>query len=234
MVENNAPITGTRDIGGHKIQYKTAKEHATLDRADFMHLFVTELQYQDPMKPMDSQEMASQLAQFNMVDLLNDNNETMKKLLESDRSRTRFTAVGLIGQRVRYQGKELLVEKKGPAPFDLSLDDPCVSCKVTIRDGDGKVIRSWNMGALDPGVHPLDWDGTDEAGNPVEPGVYHVTIEATDNKDNPVKVTTITTGIVSGLQFPKDGLPKLAIEDGPTVSLADIESVGSTPTSGGE
>src|SRR5690242_10648568 len=37
----------------------------TLDKDDFLNLFVTQLQNQDPLNPKDGAEMASQLAQFN-------------------------------------------------------------------------------------------------------------------------------------------------------------------------
>ncbi len=225
MIESGSAITGTRNIGGHDIEYKTAEEHATLDRNDFMHLFVTELQYQDPMKPMDSAEMSSQLAQFNMVDLLNANNEAMNKLVESDRSRTNVMAVGFIGHEVRYKGNEILVKQDGPAPFELSLDDPCVSCTVTIKDLQGNVIDSWNMGALEPGTHSLDWDGTDASGEPLEPGVYKISITALDNNGDPVEVTTETTGIVAGLEYQEEGLPKLVIYQGPSIALDDVASV---------
>jgi len=39
-----------------------------LDREAFMQLFIKQLQFQDPMKPVENHEMALQLAAFNQVD----------------------------------------------------------------------------------------------------------------------------------------------------------------------
>ncbi|PKN22056.1 MAG: flagellar biosynthesis protein FlgD [Deltaproteobacteria bacterium HGW-Deltaproteobacteria-3] len=41
---------------------------STLDRSDFMTLFITQMQHQDPLEPMDSTDMASQLAQFSNME----------------------------------------------------------------------------------------------------------------------------------------------------------------------
>jgi flagellar basal-body rod modification protein FlgD len=60
---------------------------ATSQKMDFMTLLVTELQYQNPLEPMDNQQMAAQLAQFSQLELtegMNGNlatmNETMTKM----------------------------------------------------------------------------------------------------------------------------------------------------------
>ena len=226
MIESASTINGTQTIGGHEVTFEKPEERATLDREDFMNLFITELQYQDPMKPMDSAEMSSQLAQFNMVDLMNANNEAMTKLLESDESRTRLMAVSFIGHEVRYDGNELLVKESGPAPFEMTLEEACTSCKITIRDENGDIVASWDAGVMEPGTHALDWDGTDLLGEPVEPGIYHVSIEAKDEKGEPVDISTKTSGIVAGIEYPEEGLPLLNIYHGPSISLDEIDSVG--------
>ncbi len=225
MVDSSAPLTGTQTIGGHEVTFEKPEERATLDREDFMNLFITELQYQDPMKPMDSAEMSSQLAQFNMVDLMNKNNEAMNKLVESDQSRTRLMAVSFLGHEVRYSGNELLVKESGPESFEMTLDEPCTTCKITIRDENGQVVASWDAGAMEAGTHPLDWDGTDAQGEQVPAGVYKVSIEAKNEKGDEVEVSTKTSGIVSGISYPENGLPLLSIDKGPSISIDEIIAV---------
>ncbi|MEN6306449.1 MAG: flagellar hook capping FlgD N-terminal domain-containing protein, partial [Anaerohalosphaeraceae bacterium] len=60
---------------------------AASQKMDFMTLLVTELKYQNPLEPMDNQQMAAQLAQFSQLELtegMNGNlqtmNETMTKM----------------------------------------------------------------------------------------------------------------------------------------------------------
>ena len=55
----------------------TSKKGA-LDQADFLKIFVTQMKFQDPLEPLDNFQMASQMAQFSMVQSLNDLNASMK------------------------------------------------------------------------------------------------------------------------------------------------------------
>lgn len=59
---------------------------ATQQKLDFMTLLVTELQNQNPLEPMDHQQMASQLAQFSQLELtenMTTNMSTMTKTMEA-------------------------------------------------------------------------------------------------------------------------------------------------------
>ena len=59
---------------GNSNTQRVAKK--VLDMQDFIQLFITQLQYQDPMNPIENNEMAIQLALFNQVDQLFKINET--------------------------------------------------------------------------------------------------------------------------------------------------------------
>ena len=208
------------------VKFVAPEDRASLDRQDFMNLFVTQLQFQDPMNPMDTADMSSQLAQFNMVDLMYKNTDAMEKLVAADESRTRLQALAYLGHRVRYEGDELPVTEDGPLPFDLENEEPVASCVATIRDGSGALIRSWDLGALSPGRHSLEWDGKDASGDPVPPGNYKVKIEALDEKGDDVPVKTWTSGRISNVTYPEKGLPRLEMENGPEIGLDEIWMVG--------
>ncbi|MGB9711989.1 MAG: flagellar hook assembly protein FlgD [Dissulfurimicrobium sp.] len=197
----------------------------TLTKDDFMKLFVTQLEYQDPMQPLDTGQMATQIAQLNMVDLMYKNNDAINKLVATDNQRMKIDAIGYLGHDVRYTGNKLEVGANGPNPFDLNLDNACTSCVVTIKDSNGKLIKSWDMGPLGKGSHPLNWDGTDATGAKVPAGDYTVTVDAKDDKGNAVNVTTLTTGTVSAISYQADGTPQFNIKNGPTISINDIQTI---------
>jgi len=67
---------------------------------DYMSLLVTQLQNQNPLDPMDNQEMASQLAQFNQLQQLEILNSSFGKMLESVQ---RSYASSLIGKEVSFE-----------------------------------------------------------------------------------------------------------------------------------
>lgn len=67
-----------------------------LDKDAFMQLLVTQLRYQDPMNPMDNQEMMAQMAQFSALEqMMNVANNVNKQM-----------AHGMMGEYVQYQYRD--------------------------------------------------------------------------------------------------------------------------------
>jgi len=207
---------------------KDPKERTTLSEDDFMKLFITQLEYQDPMNPMKSDQMATQVAQFNMVDLMYKNNESMEKLVKADTDRTRLDSVSLLGKFVRYKGDQLYVDQQGPKPFEFDLDGPAAQCLCVITDPKGRIIKNINLGSLSAGTHQLNWDGTNDNGDKVKPGTYTVHITAKNIKGKQVKVTDWTTGIVSSVEYPDNNtsLPQLLLNNGAAkIDLNEVDKV---------
>src|SRR5918994_5450836 len=72
---------------------------ATLDKDGFLKLFITQLQHQDPSAPMDAIESVAQMAQFSMVEGMNNMQATNSSIASSLNT---SSAVGLIGRTVSY------------------------------------------------------------------------------------------------------------------------------------
>lgn len=66
---------------------------------DFLNLLVTQLRNQDPMSPMDGEDMSAQLAQFSSLQQLEEMNRTFGTVLESVQ---RSYASSLIGKDVSF------------------------------------------------------------------------------------------------------------------------------------
>ncbi len=209
-------------------QFVDPAERGTLDREDFMKLFVTQLQYQDPMAPMESAEMASQMAQFNMVDLMHKNTEAMETLVAAYQAQSRLGSLSLLGREIQYEGTGIPVDESGPRPFYLEAKTPSVSTTVTILDVSGTTVRTLDIGPLGEGRQSLEWDGLDGSGNPVPAGTYTVRIDARDGLGEPVEVSSWTTGTVEGIAYTDENEPLLSIAGGPEISIYDIWKVNDT------
>jgi len=61
---------------------KSITSEALPDKDDFLRLLITQLQHQNPLKPLDNQDFIAQLAQFNVLDELKRLNEQMSILVE--------------------------------------------------------------------------------------------------------------------------------------------------------
>ena len=77
----------------------SAAASASKIQMDYMRLLVTQLQNQNPLEPMDNQEMASQLAQFSQLEQLESMNSSFAEVLDTTQ---RNYATSLIGKEVSF------------------------------------------------------------------------------------------------------------------------------------
>ena len=73
---------------------------ASLGQNDFLRILLTELKFQDPLKPQDNKEFIAQLAQFSGLELNRQANDKADTLLTFQ---SVSQAVGLIGKTVDVQ-----------------------------------------------------------------------------------------------------------------------------------
>lgn len=77
----------------------TATASASDIQMDYMKLLVTQLQNQNPLEPLDNQEMAAQLAQFSQLQQLENMNASFGRVLESVQ---RSYASSLLGKAISF------------------------------------------------------------------------------------------------------------------------------------
>ncbi len=95
----------------------------TLDKDAFFKLLITQLQNQDPLKPMEDKEFIAQMAQFSSLEQMQNMNKNMEKLVESNKL---SQCAALIGKTVeKISGDEIIAGKVE---------------KVTFEDGNSYVI----------------------------------------------------------------------------------------------
>ena len=71
-------------------------------QADYMKLLITQLQNQNPLEPLDSNQMAAQLAQFSQLQQLESMNTSFAKVLSTTEM---MYANSLIGKEVSFYGQ---------------------------------------------------------------------------------------------------------------------------------
>ena len=79
------PIDTTKPVIGPAAPTQpkaTTKKNDALGKDEFLKLLVAQMKNQDPLNPMDGQQMAAQLAQFSSVEQLVTANDTLAKIRE--------------------------------------------------------------------------------------------------------------------------------------------------------
>ena len=83
-------------------QDATATTQNTINQNDFIKLFLTQLQSQDPLQPVDNREFLAQLAQFSNLEQTRQTSSNTEGLLVMDSS---AQALGLLNKTVEIQGQ---------------------------------------------------------------------------------------------------------------------------------
>lgn len=219
-------ISATSDSSSTSIQQPAnAVGSKSLNQDDFMKLFITQLQYQDPMKPMDNYEMASQLAQFSNMEATTKMSDNMEKLLNYQTSQNNLQLLSLLGNQVQTSGNQMSVKDGTTTPTEFDLANAADTVKVQVFNAAKQLVWQEDKGGLAAGAYELDWDGKDLAGNQVPDGAYSYEVQALDPTGQSVDVTYKTTGNVTGLNYAADGTAKLAIDGYLEVTPSDILTV---------
>ena len=189
----------------------------------FMTLLIAQLKNQDPTNPMDNSQLTSQLAQINTLSGIEQLNGTLAAISGQINTSQSMQNTLLIGHGVMVPGDVILAGKTGDedddttttTPFGLEMSANATDVEATIKDSDGNVIATLQLGSMTPGVHSFQWDGTLEDGTPAPAGQYSVSFTAKDG-DTPVEVTSLCYAVVNG------------VNPGPNGTTLDLGPYGTT------
>jgi len=176
----------------------------------FMRLLTTQLQYQDPLAPMDSTEFVTQLAQFTQLEQMNGINETLGSLVNVNTSLNKYGAAGLIGREVQVEGKSVILSQDNQAELRYRMKQDAGTVSVQIFDEGGRVVRVLEGGPQKAGLQTLPWDGRDGNGNRLPEGAYSFDVAGTSLTGAPIEGTSFSSGRVTGVTYP-EGIPFLTV-----------------------
>ncbi|MFH1218116.1 MAG: flagellar hook capping FlgD N-terminal domain-containing protein [Pseudomonadota bacterium] len=196
----------------------------SLDQYDFMNLFITQLQHQDPMKPMDSYEMASQLAQFSNMEATLKMSDSLDKMLEYQTSQNNLQLLTLLDNNVTVAGSTLAVNEGTPGGGEFILAENVDTCVVEIYDAGGRLQKLIDVGRSEAGRYDLNWDGTDMRGDAVEDGAYTYKVKGYNALGEQAEVDYRVSGKVTGITY-EDGVAKLTLDNHVAAEVGSVVGV---------
>jgi flagellar hook assembly protein FlgD len=151
---------------------------SVLDKDDFLQLLITQLQYQDPTSPMESQEILTQTSQLASLETQQNTNEALEELSASFKQNKNFAAVSSIGKMARLDTDiELTQNADGsmvPVNFNIDFKESVKSGTVGIYNEQNHLIKTFNVSELRKGSHSFTWDGLNDGGEKALAGDYKV------------------------------------------------------------
>lgn len=194
----------------------------------FLTLLVTQLRNQDPLNPMDNDQITSQVAQLSTVTGINQLNQTLLALSGQLDVSQSMQAANLIGKEILVPGTDVRVGTGEAGThvthFGMELLSPAAGVRVNILDGSGKAVRTLELDAHQAGVYSLQWDGTDSTGATVPDGRYSVQVTAFDFNDAPVAAGSLTSGKVTSVASSSGGV-KLDLGLAGSFLLDDVRKI---------
>lgn len=228
---NSTPTTTKTDTKTNSSTTKTTDTSSALSSlsqnyTSFLKMLTTQLQNQDPTKPMDANEMTNQLVQYANVEQNISTNTKLDKLITLQQQGTSSTNLAYLGRTIIYKGDEFsYTDTTKSATLSYELESSAKKVRVDILDSKDRIIRSMDGETSAGTKHIVTWDGKDASGNTVQAGTYRINIAPTAQQaDTTIKATTYTFGTVSGVQYDKSGEMQL-IANELAIPVSDITSV---------
>jgi flagellar basal-body rod modification protein FlgD len=131
MISETTDVTGSLYSDSSISQVSNAASQ--LNRDAFLNLLITQIKYQDPLKPMEDKEFIAQLAQFSSLEQMQQVNQNLALLAQMDAT---AQASSLIGKQITAV---------------LSTDGSVVSGRVSAVDFvEGKVLLTVGTTKVSP------------------------------------------------------------------------------------
>ncbi len=209
-INNVAQSVATPPKGASTIVNPKSK----LDGQAFMKLLLTELKYQDPTQPMDSDKMLTQTSQLATLETQESTNKLMKELAAQLKAQTKSGAnayaISAIGKIATMGDVKLAVDDKSTKLlYELYFEKPVKEGSIIIKDKDDKVVKTQGLEEGKNGVQSFAWDLKNDEGGRVENGAYTATAvyKDEDGKEHRISLGTYP---VEAVKF-KEGVALLKL-----------------------
>lgn len=200
-----------------------AKQKAADTYNQFLILLTTQLQNQDPLDPMQSQEFTNQLVQFSQVEQAILGNEKLDNMLTQWNNNQIGQSLGYIGKDVYYKGEEIYHEG-GDVKLGYAIEGDSKQAKMRIVDENNQVVRTLSLPAGTTSGN-ITWDGKDEfdVAAPLNKK-YTIRIDALNAANEPLKSYSGVPAHVEGVET-LNGVLYLALNGDRRVDATSVLSI---------
>ncbi|PCH94752.1 MAG: flagellar biosynthesis protein FlgD [Gammaproteobacteria bacterium] len=160
-----------------KEEYKvTESDRGMLTQADFFALLTKQLANQDPTKPVDNNEMISQMTAFSTTDGVAKLNEQFTLFASSMTSNQALQASSLVGRSVLVDENIFGLYDGEQVKGKISTEVPASNVNIYVENASGEVVQSIPIGSVGTGGGNFTWDGNMADGSKAPPGAYRFRI----------------------------------------------------------
>ncbi len=189
----------------------------------FLQLLTTQLQNQDPLDPLDTNQFTQQLVEFASVEQQVNMNTNLQTLITLQQTTEATSALQFLGSTVTATGNTATLSNAtgSPATWSLNAAAPATA-NITITNSSGQTAFTGTT-TLNAGTQTFSWSGQGNSSVTWPDGNYTMTISATGANGQPVTISTQVQGVVTGVNLSQN--PPLLTVGGQNIALSQIQSI---------
>jgi flagellar basal-body rod modification protein FlgD len=212
----SAPATGTN--AGNNTS-STPTQGIADNFQTFLTLLTTQLQNQNPLDPLDTNQFTAQLVQFAGVEQQLKMNDQLSSIVTLEKSAQSTQALIYVGNTVAVDGSK--ANFNGSATWNINSPKD-TNATITITDSTGQTAYSGTF-SLKQGGSSFVWDGKGNDGTQWPPGSYTLTATGKDSTGNNIAISTEVQGVVDSVDL--TATPPLLSIGGQTYTTDQIKRV---------
>ncbi len=222
-VSGGNPLEGLR---WQKEEYKVAEQDkGMLTQADFFALLTKELSNQDPTKPVDNNEMISQMTAFSTTDGVQKLNDQFTSFAGSMTSSQALQASSLVGRSVLVEDNIFGMNEGESVKGKIVTDTPASNVNIYVENIAGEIIQTVPVGNMAAGGSTFTWDGQTADGDPAPAGAYRFRVAGlVDGQASELQAMTYRK-VDSVTLAGNNGSILLNLNGGSSMALADVVEV---------
>jgi flagellar basal-body rod modification protein FlgD len=190
----------------------------------FLTLLTTQLQNQNPLDPLDTNQFTQQLVQFAGVEQQLKTNDSLSQLVTLQQTTQATQALGFVGKTALVDGSTATMTKSSATwhlnvPSDATVD-------ITVANASGQTVFTGKYTAGAGTDIPFTWNGMGNDGTQWPDGKYTISATGKDVANNNVGIAAQVQGTVSSVDLTQS--PPLLTIDGASYTMSQVKSIIAT------
>ena len=187
----------------------------------FLTLLTTQLQNQNPLDPLDTNQFTQQLVEFAGVQQQLNTNDSLSTLVSLQKTTQSTEALAYVGKTAVVKGSTATMTNS-TAAWELSVPSAS-SMNVSIASSTGQTVFTGTYNVAAGTNQPFSWNGQGNDGTQWPDGNYTLTATAKDSSGNTVAITSAIEGTVSSVDLTQS--PPLLTIGSQTYTVSQVQSI---------
>jgi flagellar basal-body rod modification protein FlgD len=214
------PVTATPTTSSSSTSNAVNNTEIASNFTEFLQLLTTQLQNQDPLSPMDTNQFTQQLVMFAQVEQQLKSNDSLSTLVSLQQTAQSTSALQLVGATVVVNGATVQMANSS-ASWTLTGTKPATAT-ISIADSTGQNVYT-GTAAVNSGQQTFTWNGIGNNGKQWPDGSYTLTATAVDASGQSTTLSTKVEAKVDSVDLTQS--PPLLSIAGQNYSMSQLQQI---------